>query len=66
MPSMSGGALRLWTKKVKAIIQTGFYALDVGRGFATSTSFRGFLTQYCFYALDVGRGFATDAFSRYL
>ena len=38
-----------------------FYALDVGRGFATPDSKFGITTSSIdrFYALDVGRGFAT-------
>src|SRR6266571_3398301 len=61
MPSMSGGVLRRSTSKRSTSSPLGFYALDVGRGFATS-----FPWVRCtrvwgsgLYALDVGRGFAT-------
>ena len=44
-------------------VSQGFYALDVGRGFATAgqqVSMKVVLAQMPgFYALDVGRGFAT-------
>src|SRR6266702_2693271 len=62
MPSMSGVVLRRdMSGKPGQCTCTGFYALDVGRGFATSNAAR--LTPVappCFYALDVGRGFATS------
>src|SRR6266566_2308986 len=62
MPSMSGGVLRRdMSGKTGQCTCTGFYALDVGRGFATSNAAR--LTPEApprFYALDVGRGFATS------
>src|SRR6266566_494549 len=62
MPSMSGGVLRRdMSGKPGQCTCTGFYALDVGRGFATSNAAR--LTPEApprFYALDVGRGFATS------
>ena len=38
---------------------SGFYALDVGRGFATSSTAVAGREHDGFYALDVGRGFAT-------
>jgi hypothetical protein len=35
MPSMSGGALQLSALVCAGMAYFGFYALDVGRGFAT-------------------------------
>jgi len=41
-----------------------FYALDVGRGFATSAGSSRGPGSKRFYALDVGRGFATCVLRR--
>ena len=55
---MSGGTLRLGHLTHEEQSWIGFYALDVGRGFATLSP-ASLPKLDSFYALDVGRGFAT-------
>jgi hypothetical protein len=67
MPSVSGGALQRSSSVSGVSFQrhVSFYALDVGRGFATfisgSRETRNCSSSSGFYALGVGRGFATAA-----
>src|SRR6266566_1820829 len=59
---MSGGVLRRRVGPATAGSLVSFYALDVGRGFATAGSSSPITRTprgVSFYALDVGRGFAT-------
>jgi hypothetical protein len=63
MPSMSGWALP-GPSSGPAVRpkHPGFYALDVGLGFAGPEEQRASALPERFYALDVGLGFAGDAF----